>query len=613
MDDLKAISVVAGHVQRGEFDDAIRVTLREHGRILSDVPFVTLAAVLDRIPREHWRRHAGATQRLAVLGNFSTQFLVRALFYAFAFRGILCEFHEAPFDQWERELIDPESTLGRSSQDAVILCISSLALTAYGTRWPTDTAVRVQAAISAYRRRAGAVPMFVFLPEPLEEEADPFSAAVDWRTRITAELESVASDLGVDTIPSSPLLRSMGSDAWRPGRYWITAKVAHHPGRAFEFARYLAMWVAPRLRSQIRLVITDLDGTLWGGLVGESGWDGVDLDREQSGAGYLRLQRYLADLRTRGVLLAICSKNDFADVRAAFERRDEMILRLEDFAAVAVDWRPKSENVQRVCTELNLTTDGVAFLDDSPAERAEIRALLPDVLVPELPDDSGDRVAYLASLPEMAVRPTTAEDARRVGYYAEERRRQEASAEFTTLEDYYRSLGIRIRPERIGAATLDRVTQLVQKTNQFNLTTRRRGRVELAALAADEGNFAYAYHVEDRFGSYGLTGVVLCVPTENDSYTIDTWVLSCRVMGRTVETAIFDHLLAWIRRRGGRTLIGEYIATPKNGAVRGLYADLGLKLVGNPQTDGGERYLVELDAFSFTLNRYVEIQESVLT
>jgi FkbH-like protein len=512
--------------------------------------------------------------RIWIASNYSTQFLAAALRPALAVRGIWADIAEAGYNQWELALLDPRHPIHATRPDLVLLLLSSQELAFRGDSGPEAVAGRIAAVAEAVKRHGGGR-LLLSLPEPLEEERSSASWAYDWRRRLDAELRTRLQSTGTILLDLDPLIRSVGARGWFSEKYYIAAKLPFHPDHTHRLANHLADAVRGALASPCKLLVTDLDNTLWGGVVGDLGWEQVDLDAGGKGHAHLRLQRFLRHLCDRGILLAIASKNDPGVALEVFRRRTEMLLREEDFSAVEIHWGPKSASIQRILRRLNLSTAGVLFLDDSPVERAEVRRALPDVIVPDLPADPAGWVPILLETGLFEGGPSTAESSHRSRYYEEERVRQAALEASPDLEGFLADLRMVLRPEAIDRHR-ERVVELINKTNQFNLTSRRFGWSRIEEVLAGGGR-GFSFRLEDRFGDYGLIAVVLLAARGEGRYLIDTWVMSCRVMGRTVERAILSYIITALSREGGTRLIGEYIPSDKNGPVASLYASLGFE------------------------------------
>src|SRR2546427_965261 len=372
-------------------------------------------------------------------------------------------------------------------------------------------------------------------------------------------------DRGSNIVPlnAATWIEAAGEKAFN-SRLWYMAKVP--------FANEVFKAAARDMKAALRglggrsrkLVIVDLDDTLWGGIVGDQGWENITLGgHDPAGEALVDFQRELKALTRRGVVLAIVSKNDESVALEAIRKHPEMVLRLDDFAAWRIDWSDKAANIVDVVEELNLGLDSVVFIDDNPVERARVRDALPDVLVPEWP---GDRRLYphaLRSLDCFDKPAISDEDRRRSGMYVTERRRAELKQEVGTLEAWLRNLSIVVTVESLNVTNLARVVQLLNKTNQFNLSTRRVTGPELQAWASRDGRQLWAFRVGDKFGDSGLTGIA-SVEREGSRARIEDFVLSCRVMGRKVEETMLHIAVEWAREAGLDAVYSVFQATPKN-------------------------------------------------
>lgn len=509
--------------------------------------------------------------RLALTANYATQFLARAFPLALAARDIAADVYESPYNQWRAELLDPTSPLHAFAPTHVVVALTSIEL-ACGSLRGVDTVVEsVVAAVEAALKSTEAY-ILVTLPEPLADEVGDNSPAYGWRTAICSRLRASLTSPRVMLVDLEPLVRSVGAQAWFDDRFYDAAKLPFHPDRTPAVLSVLADAIAGAVAPRCKLVIVDLDNTLWGGIVGDDGYAGLDLDPAGSGRHFLRLQSFLLGLRDKGVVLAIASKNEPAAVKEAFAKRGEMLLRFDDFAAAEIHWKPKSESVSRILERLALSTAGVVFLDDNPVERAEVRRRFPDIAVPELPDDPALRVPMLLRTGLFDRRLVTSESLDRNRMYAENARREEALREAGDYQQFLRGLQMVMVVGPLDEAR-ERVVELIHKTNQFNLTTRRYNWAELSAAVRD--GFGSFYRLNDKFGDNGIISVVAVARDNADDARIDLWLMSCRVLGRKVEETILADMVARARTLGARRLVGEYSATAKNGLVRELYPRLG--------------------------------------
>jgi FkbH-like protein len=349
------------------------------------------------------------------------------------------------------------------------------------------------------------------------------------------------------------------------------AKMRFSEAALDDLGRAYAQFIAPLMGRTRKVVVLDLDNTLWGGIVGEDGPHGIRLGDTAPGSEYREFQQYLHSLTQRGILLAINSKNNEADALEVIRSHDSMILREESFSAIRINWENKPSNMRSLAEELSLGLDSFVFVDDSDKERALMRQALPQVLTIEMPRDPALYRDTLERLPELQTLVVTDEDRARTRQYAERRQREQLRVTAESVEEYLGSLGIVAEVARASERTLPRIQQLFQRTNQFNLTGRRYELGTLTAHAGENGWRVYATQVRDRFGDHGLVATAL-VRVTPDAWAIDNLVLSCRVIGYGVENALLAQVGADARSANARWLTGEFIATAKNAPARDFFA-----------------------------------------
>ncbi len=533
--------------------------------------------------------------KVAVLANFSTQFLVAGLELALAQRSFLVDVYEGGYNQWEIELLNPDSGLAEFHPDIVVVSLTTMLLALRNAHESAATIADNLAKIVEQSRERSGAKFVVTLPEPLEEEMYGTFWSVAWRREFYTVLRDRLAEQ-CTLLDLEPLIRRVGAKDWFAGRFYVAQKIIAHPNVTGSIADYFAQHIASATASPVRLVAVDLDNTLWGGVVGELGWDGVDLNVEGAGFGHLKLQRFLLDMHEKGVLLVALSKNNFQDALAVFENRPEMILKLEHFVDVKINWEPKTVNLRQSLKDLNLTAVGVAFIDDSPVERDEARYVFPEMCVPEFPDDMVDLVPGLVANGQFLIARTTREDKDRQGFYRVERDRLSRKQSAGDLSEFYASLELCIHPHAITADNINRVLDLIGKTNQFNLTSRRHSASAVEKMLATPGVVATAHKLTDRFGDYGLVGLILGVPEDAMVLVIDTWLLSCRAMGRTVENAMFSYLVDQAAAAGYMTIKGVYRPSEKNAPVADLFPRLGFVRTDKATHDGEALYTYDVSA-----------------
>lgn len=331
------------------------------------------------------------------------------------------------------------------------------------------------------------------------------------------------------------------------------------------------------MQGQVRkCLILDLDNTLWGGVVGDDGWENIQLGHGLGiGKAFTEFQLWVKKMKERGILLAVCSKNDEEKAKEPFEKNPEMVLKLEDFAVFIANWENKAENIRTIQQILNIGFDSMVFLDDNPFERQMVRQHIPDILVPELPDDPGLYLEHLYRLNLFETASYDTADHNRTRQYQVQAQRVTAAKTFTNEDDFLQSLSMQSEVTGFTPFNTPRVAQLSQRSNQFNLRTIRYTERQIADIATNDAYAPFAFTLEDKFGDNGLIGVIILQKADAATLFIDTWLMSCRVLKRGMEAFMLNTIVTYAQQHGYHRLIGEYIPTPKNGMVATHYTHLG--------------------------------------
>lgn len=532
------------------------------------------------------------TFRLAILADSSTQFFVQAL-KGMAFQHQLrLEIFDPGLDQRFQELSTPSSLLSLFQPSLLFLYSSSQVLverfgaieTSLRDRFAETLLEETQQTVSMARSNGlnsfcfNTIPFItdsVFgqlgahLPQAYQYQIRKYNYLVtEWASKETGisilDLEAISGEIGVASFFDSKLYYSSQAEI----------SFAALPSVAVK----LIQSILPQLGKTKKCIVLDLDDTLWGGIVGDDGLENLELGALGKGKVYAHFQKWLKELKNRGILLCICSKNEEAVALEVFEKHPDMILTREDIVSFKANWSPKSENLQAILQQLNISADSVVFLDDNPAERDLIRTAFPETTVPELPRDPALWLSFLTHLNLFETASYSETDKERTLLYQQETQRKE-SLKTQDLTSYLKGLEMKATLHELNAFTLPRVAQLTQRTNQFNLRTQRYTEEQISTLLK-EGDKGWAFSLSDKFGDYGIVSAVLLKP-EKDSWFIDTWIMSCRVFGRGLEHLVFELLLKELKT-DGKKLKAEYVPTAKNKPVENLLPDLGFQL-----TNGG--------------------------
>lgn len=550
--------------------------------------------------------------RLAILGSSTLTHLHAAVRVAGLRRGLWIETYEASYGQYLQELLDPTSPLHAFAPTAVLFVFDAIHLTR-GLHADLDSAAAAGAIdqiIDGVRNAWDAARTAFDCPLLQQTVINVFPALLgNNEHRLPGSAHRAVSQInawlrspdgaGVDLIAVDDRVAADGLGAWHDPALWHRSKQEIAPLAAPLWGDLVVRVLAARLGRSFKALVLDLDNTLWGGVIGDAGIEGIVLGQGSPlGEGFLAVQAYAKQLSRRGIILAVASKNDAATALEPFDRHPEMLLRRADIAAFRADWNDKAGNLRAIAEELNIGLDSLVFLDDNPFERTLVRRELPMVAVPEVPDDPALVPAVLAAAGYFEAVCVTAEDRERTQNYQGNRERAQLEARSTNLVDYLRSLEMRLLWRPFDMAGLQRTLQLINKTNQFNLRTRRYTEAEVLAVMHDPAAIGLQLRLLDRFGDNGIIAVLIGrLRPPGEDLDIDTWLMSCRVLGRQVEWSTLRLIVDHARRMGAKRLIGEYLPTPKNAMVKDHYERHGFSILSR---DASGRSLAKLELADFT-------------
>jgi FkbH-like protein len=532
----------------------------------------------ESVPEKTYAEAGFLPKKILVLGGYATQLIAPLLKAALLRHKIRCEVMEGDYGTFEQAAYGGDARLAGFKPDLCFLCVGADHLGSSGL----EAELRRWRALWDAARAAFSCDLIQnTFEEPAYRVYGSYELkASESRTRFVRRLNlelAGGAPAFVHFNDIDALAARLGRAQWRDEKLYDSSKMPASFAMLPAYARQTANVAAAVFGRSRKCLVLDLDNTLWGGVVGDDGAAGIEIGSGTAGGeAYARFQAYLRDLKSRGIILAVCSKNDEANAREPFATRKEMALKLEDFSSFVANWEPKPDNIRRIAGELGIGLDSLVFVDDHPAERELVRVTLPEIAVIELPEDPSDFVAALDASGCFETVSITEEDRHRTEQYRANARREELLAKTTDYGSFLASLQMRATIEPFGEANFQRVHQLINKTNQFNLTTRRYGEAELQDAASQPGAVSCAIRLEDKFGDNGLISVFMGF-VEGDALNIDTWLMSCRVLKRGVEDMLFQHVLAIAKTRKVRRIRGSYVPTAKNGMVSGLLPDLGFK------------------------------------
>jgi len=559
-----------------------------------DVDEATLSEVIRAVESLAGEVEAWPTFKVAFLANVTVDPLLPYLKYMGCQEGLRFDAYLGDYDNAMQEALDEGSGLFAHSPDLIVVCLQLEALaerlvTEFSGMKPAEVRETaewitgfVDGVLTGLRERSQAPVLVHNFETPVYPSdgvlgcQDPGGQANAVR-RLNAELLAVVRKHENAYVVDIDLLQSiLGRRDFADPRFWRLSR-APYTREGWKLLAKEYMKFVRSLRGKARkCLVLDCDNTLWGGILGEDGLDGIRIGSSYPGSAFRDFQKAILDLHHRGVLLALCSKNNEDDVNEVFDSHPDMVLRREHLVASRVNWRDKTANIREISGELNVGLDSIVFIDDSEFEINLVRAMLPEVkaiLLPKDPALYGDVLRACGLFDSLS---TSAEDRSRTGMYRAEKERKAVKARFAgaSLEDYLRFLGMEVTIRSADKLSVSRTAQLTQRTNQFNLTTIRYAESDIEQLCAADDAHVRCLRLRDRFGDMGLVGVAI-LKRAGERSVVDTFLLSCRVIGRRVEDAFLHDCLTLARRMGCKTAVGQYSPTAKNGQVADFYGKRG--------------------------------------
>lgn len=558
------------------------------------------AKFVERTLRRDWPAKRNA--RVAFLGSGTLSFLAKTT-EAIAFRESLrLDTYVPDFGTWRQEILDPASGLYGFEPDIVVMLPNAADMPLP----PLAEAPAVKAMANEYLELRAK--LLERLPAHVIQFGLAGNAVAPWggledqlpggRARAVVEINTRLSE----ALPNSASYVAAERAASFAGKIfdleqWCRAKLYPSQEATPGFAELIVAQTRAALGLAYKALVVDLDNTLWGGVIGEDGMGGIQIGAPSPvGEAHAALQAYLKELAARGVLLAVCSKNNPEDALAPFTDHDAMILRRPDFVAFVANWQDKASNITAIAEELGIGIDAIAFLDDNPVERAWVRERLPEVRVIENNGTPADMLTALdRSLLFESIRLTDEDKSRHVSYHANAAIRQ-SQADGGAVDDFLAGLAMRCTHGTVDPMRLARVAQLVNKTNQFNLTGKRYGEAEIARMVDANEWWWHWFSLSDRFGEHGLIGV-MAAQAEGDIWRLDNWLMSCRVLGRKIEDFMMATLMRSAAEQGGKHIVAEYVPSTRNMMVRDLLPGFGFMQTETETEVTTYRRTVDPDAF----------------
>jgi len=529
--------------------------------------------------------------KIAVISDAATQHYCEALGATLKLRGWWPEIYEAEFDTIHQETLNTSSGLYLHQPKFVIVfqSVQALAQRFYAVKNKKEFAEgHVTDLLELWDRISSnlactllhhnfAVP----LDRPYGNQSLAYPTSfIGTVTGINAKLNDLVTKKNIRLIDTEFQASYFGKRNWFDERLWCQARQALSPTFLAPLVKSISDTLLADRGLTTKCVILDLDNTMWGGILGDDGIDHIEIGPTEIGLAYQRFQQYLTELRDRGVLLAICSKNEQEAVLKVLDTHPDMILRRNDFVAIFANYDDKASNIIAIQKKLNLAFDSFVFLDDSPFERDLVRKAFPEIQVPELPEDPGKFQTELSRWNFFECNSSASEDFHRLKYYKDDEERAAVRAKYIGLDDFLFDLEMSAVLRLFNQFTSPRVLQLIHRTNQFNLTTIRYSKSELESIIEDANTYGFCLSLSDRLGDNGIIAVII-LRKESIDLKVDTWIMSCRVLGRRVEELILNIIVDKAKELGCFRIIGQYIQTNKNALVKDLYSNLGFVDAGS--------------------------------
>lgn len=526
--------------------------------------------------------------KLGILANGTIDLAINALCVAAARHGLLLEIITADYGTFIQEALDPASRMNAARCDVVLVALDYRAFPlapspgdAAAAAASVEEAIRLLNRIRTGISASGAICILQTLATPAEVLFGSLDRSLPGTLRHLIDAFNRRLAAGFDGIPDTLLdvaavAETVGLANWHSPGQWNLAKLPFANGFVPLYADHVGRLLAAMRGKARRCLVLDLDNTLWGGIVGDDGLHGISLaEGDAVGEAYRSVQYLALALRERGIVLAVSSKNTDEVARRVFREHPEMLIREEHIAVFQANWDDKATNIKAIADTLALGLESIVFLDDNPVERGLVREILPQVAVPELPEDPALYARTLAAAGYFEATVFSQEDRLRATYYEGNAHRANLQVQAGDIDAYLASLEMEITFAPFDRTGRTRIAQLINKSNQFNLTTRRYSETEVAACEADPTCTTLQVRLADRFGDNGMISVIICRTRSEATWEIDTWLMSCRVLGRGVEQMVLRELLRQASNIGIRKLIGIYRPTERNALVRDHYARLG--------------------------------------
>ena len=550
--------------------------------------------------------------KIAVLSSFTANGIKEVLFVKCHELGIDCDFYVGGYNQYSQEILDANSGLHKFEPDLAILFIDARSifgnnhLLLYNTdenqrkRFVEEKLNEIKSLTEKLKSDSKAkillhnfeVPLFS--PLGILENKQKFGFIESVEALNSKLRDAFKNDKQVFVFDYDAFCSKIGKNNAIDYKMYYLGDMKLNPQYVPELCQEYMAYIKPLMSITKKCIVLDLDNTLWGGIIGEDGLGGIKLGPTPEGRPFMEFQQHLLSLFNRGVILAINSKNNYDDAMEVFRKHPHMALKEDNFAAMQINWDDKIVNMKAIAEELNIGTDSFVFIDDDKANRQMIREAFPEINVVEMPEDPSLYLKTLMDMNDFNTLQITEEDRKRGHMYVQQRKRTEFQKISTNLTEFLKSLNMVVTAEKANKSSIPRISQLTQKTNQFNMTTRRYMEDGIKKLAEDKNFLVFSVKVEDKFGDNGITGAAI-VKKGKDAWSIDTFLLSCRIIGKKVEETLLAYLAREAKKAGAKKITADFILTKKNSVAKGFYKSSGFNMAKKEDEKEVWEYNLEKD------------------
>ena len=541
--------------------------------------------------------------KIGILGSSTTDLIAPSISATGLRHNLNLSIFQSEFNQIHQIVNDENNTFFDVQHDVILLAIDFRWIpinSCLGNKKSTEETIKqtstiIKNIISKITEKTDAMIVLQNIVLPSEDFFGSYESQLPGTPAwILNEINSQISNFSSENLivwDINKLAATIGYSNWHNPKIWNVAKQPFDLGYVPIYADHFCRLIAAKYGLSKRCVILDLDNTLWGGVIGDDGLSGIKLGNGSAvGESYTEFQRHLIELHNRGIILSVCSKNEKDTAVSAFNNHPDMILKLDNIASFRANWRDKASNIREISETLSLGLQSMVFIDDNPAERMQVRRELPEVSVPEMPEDPAMYSRILLATGYFEAITFSSEDSNRAQQYKENEKRLKLKESSSDMSGYLNSLSMEIEFKNFDDIGRPRITQLISKSNQFNLTTKRYSQKEVKDIEESNSYFTRQIRLTDTFGDNGMISVIICKKGSN-FWEIDTWLMSCRVIGRSVEESVLNEIVNEAKKEGAKKIVGKFIPTKKNMMVRDLYKRLGFEEL----SENNEEISYELD------------------